>query len=176
MRITAKQAAEATGKSKPTILRAINSGKVSAVRDELTGAWTIDTAELHRVFPPKSGDLADADRGDAKPKYDATTEAAILRRELEVVTTERERERAQYEAQIADLRKVLAILTDQRAKAPDAIAMPPPASPAPVEAQPAPPPHVSPAPARNAQGSVPEAQGGVPKAEASWFRRMMGGK
>lgn len=134
MRLTAKQAAEATGKSKPTILRAITNGKVSAVRDEVTGAWMIDPAELHRVFPPKSGDL---ERSESVTRYDATTEAAVLRRELEILTAEREREREQFEAQLADLRRVMALLTDQRpiitpppatAAAPDVISTPPPAT------------------------------------------------
>jgi hypothetical protein len=45
------QAAEAAGRAKSTILRAIQSGKVSAIRDEITGGWMIDPAELHRVYP-----------------------------------------------------------------------------------------------------------------------------
>lgn len=83
----------------------------------------IDPAELHRVFPPKSGE---PERSEPMTRYDATTEAVVLRRELEILTTEREREREQYEAQIADLRKVMALLTDQRA-----IITPPPVQTAP---------------------------------------------
>ena len=47
MAYSLKQAAEATGKTRPTILRAIQKGKISAVRHEVTGAWQIDPAELH---------------------------------------------------------------------------------------------------------------------------------
>src|SRR5262249_41429518 len=43
-------AALATGVNKSTILRAIKAGRLSATRDE-TG-WTIEVAELHRVFAP----------------------------------------------------------------------------------------------------------------------------
>jgi hypothetical protein len=48
-----KQAATATGKSKPTILRAIQGGKISAEKDQ-QGEWQIEPAELHRVYPPVS--------------------------------------------------------------------------------------------------------------------------
>lgn len=44
-----KQAAEAIGKSKPTVLRAIQTGKISAKKNDL-GEWEIDPAELHRVY------------------------------------------------------------------------------------------------------------------------------
>jgi len=51
MPYTLKQAAGATGKSKPTILRAIQTGKISA-RKDVNGEWEIDPAELHRVYDP----------------------------------------------------------------------------------------------------------------------------
>jgi hypothetical protein len=51
MKYTAGQAATATGISKATITRALKSGKISGQKDE-SGAWIIDPAELHRVFPP----------------------------------------------------------------------------------------------------------------------------
>jgi len=46
---TLRQAAESTGKSKQTLLRAIRTGKISARKDE-NGQWTIDPSELHRVY------------------------------------------------------------------------------------------------------------------------------
>jgi hypothetical protein len=44
------QAAKAAGTSKPTIARAIQAGRLSAARSE-TGSYSIDPAELSRVFP-----------------------------------------------------------------------------------------------------------------------------
>jgi len=44
------QAAKAAGKSKPTLVRAIKNGKLSAARND-DGSYTIDPAELARVFP-----------------------------------------------------------------------------------------------------------------------------
>jgi hypothetical protein len=45
-----KQAADAVGRGKPAILKAINSGRISAKKDD-NGQWQIDPAELHRVYP-----------------------------------------------------------------------------------------------------------------------------
>ena len=49
MKFTLSQAAEATGKNKATIQRAIKSGKISAPKNS-SGAYEIDPAELYRVF------------------------------------------------------------------------------------------------------------------------------
>ena len=49
MLLTLGQAAKETGRSKPTILNAINKGRVSA-RKSATGAWEIEPAEPFRVY------------------------------------------------------------------------------------------------------------------------------
>jgi hypothetical protein len=51
MHYTLGTAAKATGKSKPTIQRAIKSGKISAEKDA-NGDWKIEPVELHRIFQP----------------------------------------------------------------------------------------------------------------------------
>ena len=43
-------AARASGKSKPTIAKAIKTGRISASRSD-DGTYRIDPAELHRVYP-----------------------------------------------------------------------------------------------------------------------------
>ena len=50
MSYSLSQAATATGKDRSTIQRAIKKGKISAILNE-DGAYQIDPAELHRVFP-----------------------------------------------------------------------------------------------------------------------------
>jgi hypothetical protein len=116
---TVGQAAKATGKSKPTISRAIKTGALSATKNE-DGSYTIDPAELHRVFPPLPSSSND------NPKILRSETPALqvtLQREIELL-----RERlSDKEAVIDDLRKRLdregeerrrltAILTDQRAQ------------------------------------------------------------
>ena len=134
MPLTVKQAAEATGKSKPTILRAIQSHKISAARDDATGAWLIEAAELHRIYPPASSTDTHQSKIDAMTRDASHDEAVVVRLELllQQLETEREdrrRERRDAEATIDDLRRRLdregeerrrltAILTDQRAQQP----------------------------------------------------------
>jgi excisionase family DNA binding protein len=91
---TLATAAKATGLNKSTVLRAIKSGKISAVKDE-HGEWQIDPAELHRVYPP----VADAPRRTSAEQRHATlgqADAAALR-----------------EAQIASLKDVAALMREQ---------------------------------------------------------------
>ena len=129
MAYTLKQAAEATGKSKPTILRAIQSHKISAARDPATQGWLIDPAELHRVYPP----VTDEPLRNAEMTRDVIpNELSALRREIEIrderitaLQEERQRERQDAQGTIDDLRrrldaeaeerrKLTALLTDQR--------------------------------------------------------------
>src|SRR5689334_9294206 len=51
MAYSLKQAADATGRTRSALLRAIQTGKVSAKKTEM-GEWEIEPAELHRVYPP----------------------------------------------------------------------------------------------------------------------------
>jgi len=51
MAYSLKQAADATGRTKPTILRAIQTGKISGKKNGM-GEWEIEPVELHRVYPP----------------------------------------------------------------------------------------------------------------------------
>src|SRR5678816_3988432 len=57
MAYTLTEAATATGLSRSTIFRAIKSGRISATR--IDGNFSIEPAELHRVFPPASEKHAD---------------------------------------------------------------------------------------------------------------------
>jgi len=141
MTYTLQQAAEATGKSKSTIQRAIKKGTISAGED-VHGNYQIDPAELHRVYPPKSlrNEVQENERDDTQQANSAVG-TVVLRVELQqtremlaALNVERERERQQAAAVIDDLRqrldaeadarriegeerrKLTALLTDQRAK------------------------------------------------------------
>ena len=71
MKYSLSDAAEATGKNKTTIQRAIKSGKISAQKGA-SGAYEIDPAELHRVFTP-----ATAQRDTQRPKRDDTQQPGV---------------------------------------------------------------------------------------------------
>ena len=88
MPYTLGQAAKATGKSKPTIQAAIKKGRISAVQDE-AGRYSIDPAELHRVYPPisKAEGTPIPEPNETEPRLTVQTEAEIraLQARLEVM-------------------------------------------------------------------------------------------
>lgn len=138
MPYTLGQAAKAAGVAKSTISDACKTGKISFTKNE-HGAYQIDAAELHRVYPPKpsANGSENVRSNDAQPHSEhpessvgseaLRLEVEMLREQLAAVGVERERERSQFSDQIEDLRRRLdgegeerrrltAILTDQRPK------------------------------------------------------------
>ena len=130
MLYTLGQAAKATGRSKPTIQRAIKSGLISAKKNE-NGSYTIDPAELHRVFPAVTS--LDNDTGDMKQSetQELQGETRLLRELLEQVEGERddlrrrldEAEAARREA-AAETRRLTLMLTHQQQQPPAETARP----------------------------------------------------
>jgi hypothetical protein len=114
-----QQAANATGKSKPTIARTIKAGRLFAARSE-PGGYEIDRSELARVFLFFAGDITGMLKQLVSPNG-AAADPAISPGEVEAL-----RELlADREATIRDLhqrldadaeerRRLLAMLTDQR--------------------------------------------------------------
>jgi hypothetical protein len=98
MRYTLGTAAKATGKAKSTILRAIKSGTISATKSH-DGSYEIEPSELHRVFEPNGAQLASSNDTQLNEEQGAT-----LRIRLEILESERQRERDQMQATIDDLR------------------------------------------------------------------------
>jgi hypothetical protein len=113
-----KQAAAAVGKQKPAILKAIQSGKISAQKDA-NGQWQIEPVELHRVYPP----VSDRSIAETVPTASETVsvetretigntngnsllrqEVQFLREKLSDLERMTDTERRQLSEQIADLR------------------------------------------------------------------------
>jgi hypothetical protein len=92
---TLRTAAKATGISKATIHRYIQSGKISARRKE-DGFYEIDPAELHRVLPPVS-----AVPSQDGPMKQSVTAVARLETPQHAIAN------ARLEAEIAGLRELL---------------------------------------------------------------------
>lgn len=119
MAYTLGEAAKATGKSKATISKAIKSGRLSAAKDE-AGAFQIDPAELHRVYPitvsTKQNETPDESQGN--PLNDG------LVRELQARLETAHERLVDKETVISDLREdrdkwrqqATALLVDQRSK------------------------------------------------------------
>ena len=124
---TLAEAAAATGRSKSTVLRSIRAGRISAVRDGLTGGWLIEPAELHRLYPapddavrgtgndtPRNGDDAELRvRLADKDSLIAAHERALndLRHLLEEERAER---RQAIDRLVTAHAQIAALLTHQR--------------------------------------------------------------
>lgn len=90
LRYSLGTAAIATGKSKTTIQRAIAKGRISAEK-MVGGGYSIDPAELHRVFPMVNTDTVSRD-----PKLDTTRphdETPELRAKIDALEAMLARER-----------------------------------------------------------------------------------
>jgi uncharacterized protein YlxW (UPF0749 family) len=132
-------AAKATGKAKSTISKAISSGTISATKNA-DGSYSIDPAELHRVFPAEaSANSSEKPDLDNLEPFDLRFENGRLQGELKQLRermaeldTMHDRERKQLSEQLEDLRRRLdradeerrdkdrqltALLTDERPKA-----------------------------------------------------------
>jgi hypothetical protein len=96
MQYTAGQAAKAAGVATSTITNALKSGKISGQKDD-NGAWRIDPAELHRVFPPKERAQAAIERGAIPAEMGQERIIALLEAQLADVRAERDSWRAQAE-------------------------------------------------------------------------------
>src|SRR3954451_2405365 len=118
------QAAAAVGRNRSSVLRAIKAGKISAVRDEATGEWRIEPAELHRLYPVADAQ-SDAQGNAQLHNNSAQVEIRELRARLadkDDVIADLRQQRDQAQQQLAAAQeRIAALLTDQRS--------PPPAPP-----------------------------------------------
>lgn len=91
MQLTLTEAADETGKSKSTLLRAISSGRLSASRNE-QGDYRVDPSELFRVYPPASGTSeqsnSDAQSGNTEMVADLLEMVKIKDTELSNIRSE----------------------------------------------------------------------------------------
>jgi hypothetical protein len=121
MPYTVAEAAKAIGKSKAAVFRAIRKGTISVARDESSGVFLIDPAELHRAFPPGPAVSADAlpDTAIDVSRFaelqgrlaDAHGTIEDLRHRLDQADTDR---RQALDRLAAAQERIAALLTDQR--------------------------------------------------------------
>jgi hypothetical protein len=119
MKYTAGNAAKATGKSIPTITRAIKKGLISAEKTP-AGGYLIDPSELHRVFPavtPARDITPDKLDSETLDKSNVTGELELEVRMLrEMLTREQDTVsdlRARLDAEAEERRRLTALLTYQ---------------------------------------------------------------
>jgi len=118
MKYTLGKAAEATGKSKTTIHRAISSGKLSAIRNE-QGEYEIDPSELMRVYDivtPEPQKRNDMERSVTPVTVDETpvlrAEIEGLKQQLALLKDERDDLRRRLDEDSVERRRLTLLLTD----------------------------------------------------------------
>ena len=99
MKYTLGTAAKATGKSRTAILRAIKTGKISALKDE-NGHYQIDPAELFRVYIAVTDN---SKNGVNNAGYEQSVTPDVTPKLIDIL----ERELQQMQATIDDLRRRL---------------------------------------------------------------------
>ena len=124
MKLSASQAAKKTGKSVPTITRAIKSGKLSAEKSG-SGGYQIEASELFRVFkavtetPNVKGDTLGIET--PKTPLNETPDAHMMREKiatLEAALSDAKAERDEWRDQAKRL--ALALPSPEQGKAPQA--------------------------------------------------------
>lgn len=147
MKLTAGQAAKATGRSIPTIVRAYEKQRLSGERLPDGKGYLFEASELFRVFPAvTSPPEDDTPLGTETPNNDGVlgAELRFLRERLEALEADRVRERALLadqiklvSGQLADVREDRDHWREQAERATRLIAPPveTPAAPPPVIAE-----------------------------------------
>jgi len=122
MAYTLGEAAKATGKSKTSIRRALDNGRISGRKTD-GGEWRIEPAELHRVYPvlaPVTGTGVTPE--DTPRNTGLQTELTAAEREIallrELLDREREISRSLEQDRDHWRQQATALLMDQRQKSP----------------------------------------------------------
>ena len=118
--LTLGQAAKMTGKSKPTIAKAVNSGRISGKKGK-DGIYQIEVSELLRVYDAKSEAKSEPlvltqgmseKVAELEKKY---LEEKLQDSERRMLKLEQERDQAVDDAR-SDRARFMALLEDQRPK------------------------------------------------------------
>lgn len=107
MHLTLQQAAHATGRNRTSILRAIKRGEITGSKDA-EGNWTVDAAELHRVYSAQT-----------QPPTPANAHTDALVAELKAVIEDLRRDRDRWHSAFEAVQRRLPTPTPEAAQ-PDA--------------------------------------------------------
>ena len=116
--LTLGEASKLTGKSKPTISKAVKDGKISG--NKVDGVFQIEVSELLRVYPAKSQDN-NQDKSNTLPSSEVDAlkqqhlEEKVNDLEKRLIKAEQERDQAIQDAR-DDRNKFMALLEHQRPK------------------------------------------------------------
>lgn len=115
-KISIREAVKEFQISRPTLTKALNSGKISGEKDG-NGTWMMDTSELSRVYRPR---VTLSDKEHVKELTQNTSEHHYMKGKLEALESyvddlKEQRNKAESRAEAAEAR-VTALLSDQSTK------------------------------------------------------------
>lgn len=119
--LTLSQAAKETGRSKSTISKAIDTGKLSYI-EKTTAGYKLDPSEVFRVFPMPSNANGENAKIEQSRTHSNDLENDFLKRENTLLReqVERERERVEREREQADYwRQTATMLLSHRPEPPE---------------------------------------------------------
>ena len=105
--------------SRPTLSRALKTGKISGVQDG-KGQWTIDPAELVRLYRPRSNEPVKAEQFFPSLHTATPDELAALRQELDAQKARAEAAEALVEAHRQHIEDLRRLIPSARGEAPEA--------------------------------------------------------
>lgn len=112
-----QQAADKVKRSRPSLLQAINKGKISATRDD-SGRWFIEPSELARAYPREYGtnskETVNITPNNTSNNDHLQAEIEGLRRLVDTLKDERNDLRTRLDSESEERRKLTAILTNQQ--------------------------------------------------------------
>ena len=114
-KLSLNKAAKEASVAKSTLLEALNSGRMSAGKND-KGHWQIDPSELFRVFP-KTG-YTGREKPKPTPSYSLqkTTENGALEVEVKMLREMLEETRADRDSWKDQSQKITALIEDQSAR------------------------------------------------------------
>jgi hypothetical protein len=115
--LTLAEAALAAGLSKSALLKAIKAGRLSAVRDDNSGRFSVDPAELRRAYPSMDALKKPSENVDLIEKRIHEDRVRELRHRIDELTEDRSRLWRQLEAEQQERAKLYGLLTHFQAEA-----------------------------------------------------------
>jgi len=113
MSLSLLEAAKAAGLSKSALLKAIKTGRMSATRDEVTGNYRVDPAELFRVYSP-SDENQQVSGSVVTSNQVLEEQVRGLERQVHQLEGERNDLRQRLDTESEERRRLTMMLTDQR--------------------------------------------------------------
>lgn len=115
--LSLKQAAIQTGKTKPTILKQLQKGRVKGSKN-LKNEWEIDASSLFKLYPAVNNETEEGQQKETVRNTELTAENMALKKEIELLKSIIDDLKADKAFLQDELKKSSTLLSDMRDKSP----------------------------------------------------------